>query len=56
LAPSTFCIFDVFANEAHRQAHLSGRVVAALMAKALEQLAKPPAIEKTDVLAARLPG
>jgi hypothetical protein len=26
------------------------------LAKALEQLAKPPAIEKTDVLAARLPG
>jgi hypothetical protein len=56
LAPSTFGIFDVFANEARRQAHLSGRVVAALMAKASEQLAKSPASEKTDVLAARLPG
>jgi quinol monooxygenase YgiN len=56
LAPSTFGIFDAFPNEAGRQAHLSGRVAAALMAKASELLAKPPAIEKIDVLAAKLPG
>jgi quinol monooxygenase YgiN len=55
LAPSTFGIFDAFPNEAGRQAHLSGRVAAALMAKASELLAKPPAIEKIDVLAAKLP-
>ena len=30
LGPSTFGIFDVFADEAGRQAHLSGRVAAAL--------------------------
>ena len=53
--PSTFGIFDAFPNEAGRQAHLSGRVAAALMAKASELLAKPPAIEKIDVLAAKLP-
>ena len=56
LAPSTFGIFDAFPNEAGRQAHLSGRVAAALMAKASELLAKPPVIEKIDVLAAKLPG
>jgi len=56
LAPSTFGIFDAFPNEAGRQAHLSGHVAAALMAKASELLAKPPAIEKIDVLAAKLPG
>ena len=55
LAPSTFGIFDAFPNEAGRQAHLSGRVAAALMAKASELLAKPPVIEKIDVLAAKLP-
>jgi len=56
MGPSTFGIFDAFPNEAGRQAHLSGRVAAALMAKAPELLAKPPAIEKINVLAAKLPG
>jgi quinol monooxygenase YgiN len=56
LGPSTFGIFDAFPDEAGRQAHLTGRVAAALMAKADELLAKPPSIEKVDVLAAKLPG
>jgi quinol monooxygenase YgiN len=56
LGPSTFGIFDAFPDEVGRQAHLSGRVAAALMAKAPELLAQPPAIEKVDVLAAKLPG
>jgi quinol monooxygenase YgiN len=55
LGPSTFGIFDAFPDEAGRQAHLEGRVAAALMAKASELLAKPPSIEKADVLAAKLP-
>ena len=55
LGPSTFGIFDAFPDDAGRQAHLSGRVAAALMAKASELLAEPPAIEKVDVLAAKLP-
>jgi quinol monooxygenase YgiN len=53
--PSTFGIFDAFPDEAGRQAHLSGQVAAALMAKASELLAKPPSIEKLDVLANKLP-
>jgi len=56
LSPSTFGIFDAFPDDAGRQAHLSGRVAAALMAKAPELLAQPPSIEKIDVLAAKLPG
>jgi quinol monooxygenase YgiN len=56
LGPTTFGIFDAFPDEAGRQAHLSGRVAAALMAKASELLAQPPSIEKIDVLAAKLPG
>ena len=55
MGPTTFGIVDAFPDEAGRQAHLSGRVAAALMAKASELLAKPPSIEKVDVLAAKLP-
>ena len=55
LGPTTFGIFDAFPDEAGRDAHLSGRVAAALMAKAADLLARPPAIEKVDVLAAKLP-
>lgn len=54
LGPSTFGIFDTFPDDAGRQAHLNGRVAAALMAKAGELLAQPPKIEKVDVLAAKL--
>ncbi len=56
LGPSTFGIFDAFPDEAGRQAHLSGRVAAALMAKAPDLLAQQPIIEKVDVLAVKLPG
>jgi quinol monooxygenase YgiN len=56
MSPSSFGIFDAFPNDAGRQAHLTGRVAAALMAKASELLSKPPSIEKIDVLAAKLPG
>ena len=55
LGPSTFGIFDAFPDDAGRQAHLSGKVAAALMAKAPELFATPPAIEKVDILAAKLP-
>jgi quinol monooxygenase YgiN len=55
LGPSTFAIFDAFPDEAGRQAHLNGRIAAALMAKAGDLLSQPPSIEKADVLAAKLP-
>ena len=54
LGPSTFGIFDVFADDSGRQAHLTGEVAKALMAKAPDLFAKPPAIEKVDVIAAKL--
>ena len=50
LGPSTFGIFDAFLDESGRQAHLSGRVAAALTEKASELFAQPPSIEKVDVL------
>lgn len=56
LGPTTFGIFDVFPDDAGRQAHLSGKVAAALMARAAELFSVPPSIEKIDVLAAKLPG
>jgi quinol monooxygenase YgiN len=55
MGPSSFGIFDVFADDSGRQAHVSGKVAAALMAKAPELLSKPPGIEKIDVLASKLP-
>jgi quinol monooxygenase YgiN len=54
LNATTFGIFDAFADEAGRGAHLSGRIAAALGQKASELLASPPVIERVDVLAAKL--
>ena len=55
LSPTTFGIFDVFPDEAGRDAHLHGRVAAALGAKAAELFARPPSIQKVDVFASKLP-
>ena len=51
--PSTFGIFDAFAGESGREAHLAGRIAAALMAKAPDLLAEPPNIERVDIMAAK---
>lgn len=56
LGPSTYGIFDTFPDDSGRHAHLNGKVAAALMAKTSELFSKPPAIEKVDILAAKLPG
>ena len=56
IAPGTFGIFDAFPDEGGRQAHLAGRLAAALVSRATELLAKPPSIEQVDVLAAKLSG
>lgn len=55
LSSTTFAIFDAFADEAGRQAHLTGRVAAALGQHAATLLATPPTIERVDVLAVKLP-
>ena len=41
IGPSTFGIYDTFPDETGRNAHLQGRVAAALMAKAPDLFAKP---------------
>ena len=56
IAPAIFGIFDAFPDEDGRQAHLAGRLAAALVGRASELLAQPPSIEQVDVLAAKLSG
>ena len=51
LGPGKFGIFDTFANEVGRNAHLSGEIAKALGARANELFAVPPQIAKVDVLA-----
>src|ERR1700757_3906922 len=55
--PSRFAIFDTFDDEAGRNAHLNGKVAAALMekAKAGDLFAKTPEIHRIDILADKLP-
>ncbi len=53
LGPARFGIFDTFQDEAGRQAHLSGEIAKALMAKAGELLAKPPQLEMLEILASK---
>lgn len=52
LGPSSFAIFDTFADDDRRDAHLSGAVAAALGENA-GKLFAAPTIEQVDVLAAK---
>ncbi|HEX3827995.1 MAG TPA: antibiotic biosynthesis monooxygenase [Sporichthyaceae bacterium] len=52
---ATFWIVDAFPDEAARQAHLTGRIAAALMANAERLPAAAPEILHADVLAAKVP-
>src|SRR3981081_2762130 len=55
--PSSFAILDTFDDEAGREAHLNGKVAAALMekAKAGDLFAKAPVIHKLEIIADKLP-
>jgi len=55
MGPSSFGIFDTFDDEKGRDAHLNGKLAAALMEKANDLFAKPPQIHKIDVFASKLP-
>jgi quinol monooxygenase YgiN len=46
-------IFDTFADENGRNAHLNGEIAKALFAKAGELLAKAPEISKPEILAVK---
>ena len=54
VGPTTFAIFDTFADEAGRRRHLGGPIAQALMARASELFSAPPAIEPLEVLGAKL--
>jgi quinol monooxygenase YgiN len=51
LGPGKFGIFDTFANEGGRNAHLASEIAKALGARANELFAIPPQVEKVEVLA-----
>ncbi len=51
LGPGKFGFFDTFANEAGRDAHLSGEIAKALTARASELFAVPPQVANVEVLA-----
>lgn len=53
IGESTFGIFDTFEDEEGRDAHLNGQIAAALIANADRLLAKPPVIEKLNILAVK---
>ncbi|WP_158749355.1 putative quinol monooxygenase [Acidobacterium sp. S8] len=55
LGPAKFGIFDTFADEAGRNAHLSGEIAKALFDKAEELFATPPQVEKLEILASKAP-
>ncbi len=51
--PRSFGIFDTFADEAGRKAHLSGRIAQALLGKADEFLASAPDLQMVDLVAVK---
>ena len=53
--PSSFGVFDAFPDESGRREHLAGKLAQDLVARAEEMMTRPPSIEQTDVIAAKLP-
>ncbi len=54
MGPTSFAVVDAFPDEAGRQAHLAANLDA-LERAADELLIRPPSLERTDVIAAKLP-
>src|SRR5262245_58780292 len=52
---SSYGVFDAFAGDGGREAHLQGPVARSLMVQADTLFTKPPRILKVDVLADKLP-
>ena len=51
LGPRSFGIFDTFADQGARDAHLAGDIAKALFARADELLVEPPTVVKPEILA-----
>jgi len=50
IGPGKFGIFDTFADEAGRNAHVKGDIAKALGARAADLFAVPPQIDKVELL------
>ena len=55
MGPRTFGIFDAFANEHGRDAHLQGKLANQIRAKASDLFVRTPEIQRVEVLADKLP-
>lgn len=53
MGPGKYGIFDTFADENSRNAHLNGEIAKALFAKAKDLFSKPPEIAKPEILASK---
>ncbi len=54
IGPGKYGIFDTFADEPARDAHLHGEIAKALFAKANELFTREPEIDKPTILAAKV--
>ena len=53
MGPGKYGIFDTFADDKGRDAHLNGEIAKALFAKAADLFSKAPDISKPEVLAVK---
>jgi quinol monooxygenase YgiN len=53
MSPGKYGIFDTFADENGRNAHLNGEIAKALFAKAKDLLAEAPRVDKPEILASK---
>lgn len=53
MGDGSYGIFDTFADEAGRNAHLTGEIAKALFAKASDLFSKAPEIAKPEILASK---
>ena len=53
MGPGVYGVFDTFDDEAGRDAHKTGEIAKALMAKAPDLFANEPRIEQMEILSAK---
>jgi quinol monooxygenase YgiN len=56
IGPARFGIFDTFADEKGRDAHLTGEIAKALFSRAQELFLKEPEVHKIEILAVKSAG
>src|SRR5579859_6541671 len=56
MGPSKFGIFDTFADEKGRNAHLNGEIAKALFSKAKELFSSAPEVHTIAIIAEKVPG